>query len=76
MRGLSSLVTLALLISFSSQAFAQLKGTQQEQRACRGDVAKFCRDGMQDEAAILACLQQNREKLSKACQDVLKANGK
>lgn len=54
---------------------AQTKGSPQEQRACRGDVAKLCRSGMQDEAAVLSCLVSNREKLSKPCQTVLAANG-
>ena len=75
MHGIFAAITMALLLLSSADGLAQVKGTPQEQRACRGDVAKLCRSGMQDEAAVLNCLVSNREKLSKPCQEVLAANG-
>ena len=52
-------------------------GTPQEKAACRRDVRKFCRHlkaGAGD-GAFLRCLQEHREKLSKACGEVLRSHG-
>jgi hypothetical protein len=70
-----ALAVVCLSMSVPEIAFAQNRGTPQEQRACRGDVAKHCKGGAQDENAILACLVSNRDKLTKACQSVLTAHG-
>ena len=75
MRAMFVAAALALLLLPSAEVSAQSKGSPQEQRACRGDVAKLCRSGMQDEASVLSCLVSNKEKLSKPCQEVLTANG-
>ena len=65
-----------LSISVSSGAFAQQQsrsGTPEEQKACNRDVQKFCRPVIdQGDFTILACLQQNRPKLSPECALVLK----
>jgi hypothetical protein len=71
------LLALTLLsISVSSGAFAQQQqrsGTPEEQKACNRDVQKFCRPVIdQGDFTILACLQENRPKLSAACAQVLK----
>jgi hypothetical protein len=51
-------------------------GTPEEQKACAHDVQKFCRLVMNDsDLVVLNCLQQNREKLTKACDKVLKDHG-
>ena len=70
------LLTLALLSSaVSSDAFAQQhSGTPDEQKACSKDVSRFCRSLM-DQGVILAYLQQNRPKLTLACNQVLKNHG-
>ena len=48
-------------------------GTPEEQKACARDVERFCRPLMdQGDFTILACLQQNRPKLTGACNQVLK----
>jgi hypothetical protein len=72
------LLTLALLSSaVSSDAFAQQhSGTPDEQKACSKDVSRFCRSLMdQGDFVILAYLQQNRPKLTLACNQVLKNHG-
>jgi hypothetical protein len=51
------------------------KGTPEEQAACRRDAARFCRDAMPDDLRVLACLQANRAKISKACNAVLVSHG-
>ena len=51
-------------------------GTPEEQKACAHDVQKFCRSLMdQSDLIVLNCLQQNRTKLTKACDLVLVKNG-
>jgi len=61
----------------SSNAFAQQRsGTPEEQKACSRDVQRFCRPVIdQGDFTILACLQQNRPKISSACDQVLKSHG-
>lgn len=73
-----SLALALLSISFSSDAFAQQQrsGTEEEQKACARDVQRFCRPVIdQGDFTILACLQQNRPKISQACDQVLKNHG-
>lgn len=51
-------------------------GTEAEQRACARDVTRFCRKVIdQGDFTILACLQENRVKLTKACNQVLLNHG-
>jgi hypothetical protein len=72
------LLALALLsISVSTGAIAQQRGgTAEEQAACSRDVQRFCRKVIdQGDFTILACLQQNRPKLTAACNQVLKNHG-
>jgi hypothetical protein len=62
-------------ISVSTGAIAQQQrsGTPEEQKACSRDVERHCRPVIdQGDFTILACLQQNRPKLSPACAQVLK----
>jgi hypothetical protein len=73
-----SLLVFSLLLSaVSSDAFAQQRsGTPEEQKACARDVQRFCRPVIdQGDFTILACLQQNRPKISSACDQVLKSHG-
>jgi hypothetical protein len=76
------LLALTLLsLSASSGAFAQQQqqqrsGTEEEQKACSRDVQKHCRPVIdQGDFTILACLKENRPKISAACNQVLKNNG-
>ena len=67
-----------LSISASTGAIAQQQrsGTPEEQRACSRDVQRFCRPVIdQGDFTILACLQQNRSRLTGACDQVLKNHG-
>jgi hypothetical protein len=49
---------------------------QQGHDACARDVSRFCRVVMNDgDSVVLACLQQHRARLSKACEKVLTDNG-
>ena len=66
-----------LSLSISTGAIAQQRsGTPEEQAACSRDVQRFCRPVIdQGDFTILACLQQNRPKLTAACNQVLKNHG-
>ena len=71
-------LALALLsIPVSTGAVAQQRsGTPDEQKACARDVQRFCRPVIdQGDFTILACLQQNRAKLTKPCSQVLTNHG-
>jgi hypothetical protein len=61
------------LFLMASGALAQQK---QGQDACARDVSRFCRAQMQDgDQIVLACLKQNRAKISKPCQQMLASHG-
>jgi len=56
-------------------ASASAQGAR-EHDACARDVSRFCRAKMNDgDSVVLACLRQNRAKLSKACEKVLTEHG-
>jgi Cysteine rich repeat len=62
-------------VQVSTNALAH-SGSEQEQQACTRDVQRFCRKLMdQGDFTILACLKDNRPKLSSACRDVLVSHG-
>jgi hypothetical protein len=50
---------------------------KQGQDACARDASRFCRAHLNDgDMVVLACLQQNRARLSKACQATLASHGR
>jgi hypothetical protein len=60
-------------IAIRGAAFAQ---SGRPDPGCGRDVARHCRAVMNDgDNAILACLKQNRARLSKTCAKVLTDNG-
>ena len=69
-------VALTLLCVPASTGALARSGTDQEQQACTRDVQHFCRKLMdQGDFTILACLKENRPKLSPACRYVLVSHG-
>jgi hypothetical protein len=83
-----SMVTIALVFAAAATAQAQQfppqpapaeQGNPQERAACHPDVSRYCQAQLKTNAddvlGILACLQQNRAKISKACQEVLASHG-
>ena len=81
------IVTIVIIGLWSSVSLAQEalrgsgpvpgRGTAQEEAACRRDVRRFCTH-IPDNAgslSFLMCLQQNRAKISKACNNVLASHG-
>ncbi|RTE92925.1 MULTISPECIES: cysteine rich repeat-containing protein [Bradyrhizobium] len=66
------LFIIPLLLCASSASAQQQPGHD----ACARDVSRFCRAVMNNgDGAVLACLKQNRTKLSKACDKVLTQHG-
>jgi len=62
---------IAALIMTASGASAQ-----QGHDACARDVTRHCRAVMNNgDSAVLACLKQNRSRLTKACDKVLTDHG-
>jgi hypothetical protein len=51
------------------------QGTSQEQDACAPDAMKYCKDAVPDTFKVLACLQEHRKRLKKACREALKSHG-
>jgi hypothetical protein len=67
----------AVVLAAAAQPMAQAAGTPEQEAACRPDTRRFCHQlppGAGDNA-FLACLQQNRAKLSPKCRQVLESNG-
>ncbi|MGY8632789.1 hypothetical protein RAD15_09960 [Bradyrhizobium sp. 14AA] len=61
-----------LLLCASSASAQQQPGHD----ACARDVTRFCRPVMNNgDQAVLACLKQNRTRLSKGCDKVLTEHG-
>ena len=69
---MSKILFVIPLVLIASAASAQ----QQGHDACARDVSRFCRAHMQDgDQIVLACLKQNRARISKACQAVMASHG-
>jgi len=84
MKGYVWAAVAAFLVAAPAGAMAQqqpmpfpnlMKGTPQEEAACAPDSKRFCQRFEPDPLAVLGCLQQNRAKISKACQQVLRNRG-
>lgn len=73
---LNKVLLLALFASsIATTSFAQDQRAEQE-KACGKDVTRYCKPVIDSgDMVILSCLQQNRTKISAACQKVLKDNG-
>jgi hypothetical protein len=75
-KNLLALILLSVSVSTGALAQQQRSGTPEEQKACTRDVQRHCRPVIdQGDLVILSCLQQNRAKISPACDQVLKSHG-
>ena len=73
MRQFLLFVALVPMAFLASAASAQ---QQPGQDACARDVSRHCRKVMNDgDQAVLACLKENRSKISKGCEKVLTDHG-
>ena len=70
---LVALFLMSVPVSISALAHS---GTDQDEKACAPDVQRFCRKLMdQGDFTILACLKENRPKLTPACRTVMVSHG-
>jgi len=66
----------AIAVVLSIVATVSGAAAQPGHDACARDVSRFCRAQINDgDQVVLACLKQNRAKLSKACDKVLTEHG-
>lgn len=83
---MTRLLLLALLCIVSTSASAQnapfpfppifdTRGTPEDQRACRGDAVKFCKQVLENDQAVLLCFKRNRAQLSRTCDATLRKYG-
>jgi Cysteine rich repeat len=64
------------LLAIPFVLMAGAASAQQGNDACARDVSRFCRAHINDgDMVILACLKQNRARLSRACAKVLTDHG-
>jgi len=70
------MIRFAFVIPFVVLASTASAQQQQGHDACARDVSSFCRAYMNSgDSAVLACLQQNRARISRACDKVLTEHG-
>jgi len=56
--------------------FLTPRGTPEDQRNCRPDAVRLCKDHMGNDDQTLRCFQANRMQLSPACRMVLEKYGR
>jgi hypothetical protein len=73
-------ILVAATVVGSTVAVAQLplplplpgaQGTPEDRAACEPDVKRHCKAAIPDQLRVLNCLQDNRSRISRACQGVL-----
>lgn len=78
--GRSIAIVLAVTLAGAAATQAQLplpiplplpQGTPEDRAACEPDVQRHCKNAIPDQLRVLACLQDNRKRISAACQGVL-----
>ena len=70
-----SLVLAVFLTSSAALAQTYSQENTPEDRACRGDARRFCKDDIPDQFKVGSCLQANREQLSRTCKTMLEGHG-
>ena len=61
---------------FPLPPFLTPRGTPEDQRACRPDAVRLCKDVMGNDDSVLRCFQANRPQLSAPCAAVLVKYGR
>jgi len=56
--------------------FLTPRGTPEDQRACRPDAVRLCKDIIDNDDEVLRCFQARRKLLSPACEAVLVKYGR
>jgi hypothetical protein len=74
--GSAATPSLAQNQSFPLPPFLTPRGTPEDQRACRPDALRLCKDLMGNDDAVLRCFQANRPQLTPPCAAVLEKYGR
>ena len=61
---------MAFAVALPAGAFAQDRGSADDQLACTPDVYRLCSGFIPDEDAITTCLMQHKPQLSAGCRAV------
>jgi Sperm antigen HE2 len=70
-----SLLFAVLLMSGAALAQTYPHEDTPEDRACRGDARRFCKDDIPDQFKVGSCLQVHKDRLTRACKTVLEGHG-
>jgi hypothetical protein len=64
---------LVIVLGGAGAAWAQSgpPHTAAEERACRGDAHRLCKNVLNDEFQVASCLQEHRDRVSRACRAVM-----
>ncbi len=46
-----------------------------EERACGGDARRLCKEALGDDFRVGSCLQDHKDRLSRACRTILDGHG-
>jgi hypothetical protein len=71
---LNLVIAIGGTLAVQGAAFAQHRGTWEQQMACTPDVFRLCGAQIPDEDRIVACLRQNTVSLSGPCRAVFESN--
>jgi hypothetical protein len=74
---MSRIVLIAISALVLGTCYAQAQtGTPPERQACSRDASRLCRKQMAEgDYAVQQCLQQNRERLGRACRKAFQEHG-
>jgi hypothetical protein len=70
-----SLLFAVLLMSSAALAQTYPHENTPEDRACRGDARRFCKDDIPDQFKVGSCLQAHKDRLTRGCKIVLDGHG-
>ena len=69
-----SIFLAVILMSSAAMAQSYPHENSPEDRACRNDARRFCRNDIPDQFKVGSCLQANKPRLSRACRAVLESH--
>jgi hypothetical protein len=63
--------------ALAQEPFGDMKGTPEDQRACRTDAVRLCKHllDQNDSMVVLQCFLQNQRRLTAPCRGVLQKYG-
>jgi hypothetical protein len=70
-----SVLFAVLLMSGAALAQTYPHENTPEDRACRGDARRFCKDDIPDQFKVGSCLQAHKDRLTRGCRAMLDGHG-